>query len=171
MHGRKMSQFLLCWLLLVLGYLIENASCLVGCLTLLKESNQLERISRHHLVQVHKLELMCLGLHEEDFFTFLLRRGYFHCSTEVATLAVAKKLYSMPHELMHWHENGLLRCTQSANQLVPYIWKTGNSFEVTLDAFIKVCLCTICLVWTSLHDDAGSLGQANVLKALTHEVK
>jgi hypothetical protein len=32
-----MSRFLLFWLLLVLGYLLKNASCLVGRLTLLKE--------------------------------------------------------------------------------------------------------------------------------------
>ncbi len=35
---------------------------LVGCLTLLKESNHLERVGRRHLVQVCKLELMHLGL-------------------------------------------------------------------------------------------------------------
>jgi hypothetical protein len=77
----------------------------------------------------------------------------------------------MLHELMHWQESRLLGRTKSANQLVPYIWKTGNSLKVTLDAFIKVFFHMICLVWTLLHDDAGPLGQANVLKALTHEVK
>jgi hypothetical protein len=34
-----MSCILFLWLLLVLGNLLDNASCLVGCLTLLKESN------------------------------------------------------------------------------------------------------------------------------------
>jgi hypothetical protein len=58
-----------------------------------------------------------------------------------------------------------------ANQLVAYIGKTGNSLKVILDTFIKICLCTICIVWTSLCDDAGPFGQAYVLKALTHEVK
>jgi hypothetical protein len=47
----------------VLGDLFENASRLVGCLTMLKESNKLERVSRHCLVQVHELQLMRLGLH------------------------------------------------------------------------------------------------------------
>jgi hypothetical protein len=50
--GRKMSCFLLFQLLLVLGNLLENTSHLVGCLTLLEESNKLERVSRHRLVQV-----------------------------------------------------------------------------------------------------------------------
>ncbi len=44
---KKMSQFLFLWLLLILGNLIKNASRLVGCLTLLKEGNQSERVGRH----------------------------------------------------------------------------------------------------------------------------
>ncbi len=151
----KMSHFLLFWLLLVLDNLLENASRLVGCLTLLKESNKFERVSRHHLVQVRKLELMCLGLCKEDLFTLLLCRGYFHCSTEVATLKVAEKLHSMLHELMHWHERGLLGRTKPANQLVAYIGKPGNGLKVILDTFVEVCLRTICIVWTSLCNDAG----------------
>jgi hypothetical protein len=39
MRDRKMSRFLFLWLLFILGDLIKNASCLVGCLTLLKEGN------------------------------------------------------------------------------------------------------------------------------------
>ncbi len=97
----EMSSFLLLWLLLVLGNLLENASRLVGCLTLLKENNKLERVSRHHLVQVRKLELMRLGLRKEDLFTLLLRHGYFHCLAEVATPKVAEKLHLMPHTLVH----------------------------------------------------------------------
>jgi hypothetical protein len=120
-HGRKMSRFLLFWLLLVLGNHLKNASCLVGPLTLLEESDQLERVSRHCLVQVCKLQLMRLGLGKEDLFSLLLRRGYFHCSTEVATLEVAEKLYSTPHEFVYWHESGLLGRTKPANQLVAYI--------------------------------------------------
>ncbi len=92
MCRRKMSHFLFFWLLLILGNLLENASCLASCLTLLKESNKLEQVSRHRLVQVRKLELMRLGLCKEDLFTFPLRRGYFHHSTEVATLEIAEKL-------------------------------------------------------------------------------
>jgi hypothetical protein len=75
-RGRKMSRFLLFWLLLVLDDLLENASRLVGCfLTLLKESNQLERVSRHRLVQVRELELMRLGFHEENLLALFLRNG------------------------------------------------------------------------------------------------
>ncbi len=148
--SRKMSRFLLFWLLLVLGNLLENASPLVGCLTLFKESDKLERVSRYHLVQVSKLELMHLGLRKEDLFTLLLRRGYFHHWTEVATLKIAEKLSSRPHELVHSRESGLLGCTKPANQLVAYIWKTGNSLKVILDTFVEVCLHTICIVWTSL---------------------
>ncbi len=149
----------------------REARHLVGCLTLLKESNELERVSRHHLVQVRKIELMHLGLHKEDLFTLLLHRGYFHHLTKVATLEIAEKLYSTPHELMHWHESGLLGCTKPANQLVACIGKTGDSHQVILDTFVKVCLFTICIVWTSLCDDADPFGQAYVLKALTYEVK
>ncbi len=137
MQDRKLSHFLLFWLLLVLGNLLENASRLVGCLTLLKESDYLEWVSRHRFVQVYKLVLMCLGLHKEDFLTLLLLRGYFHHSMEVATLKVAEKLYLMPHELMHWHESGLLGYTKPMNQLVAYIWETGNGLKVIPDALIK----------------------------------
>jgi hypothetical protein len=135
-HGRKLSRFLLFWLLLVLGDLLENASRLVGCLTLLEESNQLERVSRRHLIQVHGLKLMCLGLCNKDLFTLLLHRGYFHCLTEVATLKVAYKLYLMPHEVMHWHESRLLGCTKPANQLVTYIWKSSNSLKVNVKHYL-----------------------------------
>ncbi len=89
MRGKKMSRFTFLWLLLVLGNLLKNASHLVGCLTLLKESNHLERVDRHHLVQVSKLVLVCLTLRKENLLTLLLHCGYVHCSTEVATLEVA----------------------------------------------------------------------------------
>ncbi len=92
MCNRKLNCFPFLWLL-VLGDLLENASHLVGCLTLLEEGNHLERVSRHHLVQVGKLVLVRLGLRKEDLFTLLLYRGYVHCSTEVTTLKVAEKLY------------------------------------------------------------------------------
>ncbi len=137
-RGRKMSCFLFLRLLLVLGNLLENASCLVGCLTLLEESDQLERVSGHRLVQVRKIELMRLGLCKEDLFTPLLRRGYFHCLMEVATLKIAEKLYSAPHELVHRHESRILGRMKPANQLVAYIGKPGNSLEVILDTFVKV---------------------------------
>jgi hypothetical protein len=113
--GGKMSCFLFLWLLLILGNLIKNASRLVGRLTLLKEGNHSEQVGRHRLVQVGELFLVCLGLREEDLFTLLLRRGYVYRSTEVVTLEVAEKLHSIPHELVHWHESGLLGCTKPAN--------------------------------------------------------
>jgi hypothetical protein len=69
------------------------------------------------------------------------------------------------------HESGLLGRPKSANQLVPYVWESGNGLKVILDALVKVCLCTICIVWALLCDDAGPLGQAYTLKALTHETK
>ncbi len=95
--GRNMSCTLFLWLLLVLGNLLKNASCLVGCLTLLKEGNHSERVGRYRLVQVGELVLVHLRLRKEDLFTLLLRRGYVHHSTEVVTLKVAEKLHSMPH--------------------------------------------------------------------------
>jgi hypothetical protein len=90
---------------------------------------------------------------------------------EVVTLEVAEKLHSTPCELVHWHECRLLGCTKPVNQLVAYIWETGDSLEVIPDALIKVQLCTICIVWALLCNDAGPLGQAYVLKALIHETK
>jgi hypothetical protein len=47
-HGRKMSCYLFFWLLFIFGDLLKNAR--LSCLTLLKESNELERVSGHHLV-------------------------------------------------------------------------------------------------------------------------
>ncbi len=94
--------------LLVLGDLHKNASCLVVCLTMLKEGNHSERVGRHCLVQVGKLVLVRLRLREEDLFTLLLRHGYIHCPTKVVALEVAEKLYLMMHELVHQHESRLL---------------------------------------------------------------
>ncbi len=155
-----MSLFLFLWLLLVLGNLLKNASRLVGRLTLPEEKDHLERVGRHRLVQVCKHVLMRLGLREEDFLTLLLHRGYFHCLMEVATLKVAEKLHLTPRELVHQHECGLLGCMKPANQLVAYIWETGNSLEIIPYALVKVCLRTICIVWALLCNDAGPLGQA-----------
>ncbi len=166
-----MSRFPFLWLLLVLGNLLENASCHVGCLTLLKESNHPERVGRYPLVQVSKLVLVRLRLREEDLFTLLLCRGYIHCSMEVNTLEVAEKLHLALCELVHWHECGLLGCTKPANQLVANVGKPGDGLKVVPNALIKVCLCTICIFWALLLEDAGPLGQAYVLKALTQEAK
>jgi hypothetical protein len=166
-----MRRTLFLWLLLVPGYLVENASCLVGCLTLLKEGNHSERVGRYHLVQVGKLVLVHLGLREEDLFTFLLRCGYVHHSTEIVTLKVAEKLHSTPHELVHRHESGLFCHTKPANQLVTNVWEPGNGLEVVPDALVKVCLCLICIVRALFCNNAGPLCQAYVLKSLTQEAK
>jgi hypothetical protein len=72
---------------------------------------------------------------------------------------------------VHWHESRLLGCTKPANQLVAHNGETGNSLEVIPDALIKVCICTICIVWALFCNDAGPLSQAYALKALTHEAK
>ncbi len=165
--GRNRSCTLFLWLLLVLGDLLGNVSCLVGCLTLLKEGNHSERVGRYHLVQVSKLVLVRLRLRKEDLFTLLLRRGCAHCSMEVVTLEVAKKLHSTPHELVHWHESGLLCCMKPANQLVANVGEPGNGLEVVPDALVEVFLCTICIVRALFRNDAGPLCQAYVLKALT----
>jgi hypothetical protein len=155
-----MSHLLFLWLLLILGNLLENASCLVGCLTLHKESNELERVSRHCLVQVHKLVLVHLRLQEEDLFTLLLHRGYFHHLAEVAILEVAEKLHLTLYELVNWHTSKLLGCTKPANELVAYIGKTGNSLKVIIDTIVKACLCMTCMGWTLLCNDIGPFGQA-----------
>jgi hypothetical protein len=168
---RKLSRTLFLWLLLVLGNLLKNASCLVGRLTLLEEGNHSERVGTYRLFQVGELVLVRLRLREEDLFTLLLRRGYVHHSTEVVTLKVAEKLHLMPHELMHWHESGLLCRTKPANQLVANVGEPGNDLKVVPDALVEVCLCTICTVWALFHDDTGPLFQAYALKALTQEAK
>jgi hypothetical protein len=166
-----MSHFLFFWLLFILGDLLENASRFVGCLTLLKENNEFEQVSMHHLVQVKELELMHLGLCEEDLFTLLLHCGYFHHSTEVANLKIAAELYPTLHELMNWHESGLLGSTKPADQLVADIWEPVNSLRVIPDAFVEVCLRTICVVGTLLRDDVGPFDQTYVQKTPTHQVE
>jgi hypothetical protein len=143
-----MSRILILWLLLVLGNLLKNASCLVGCLTLLKEGNHAERVGRHHLVQVGKLVLVRLRLRKEDLFTLLLRRGYVHCSTEVVALEVAEKLYSTMHELVYWHESRLLGHTKPVNQLVTNVVEPNNGLKVVPDTFVDFFLRTICIFWT-----------------------
>jgi hypothetical protein len=169
--NRKMSRYLFLWLLLILCNLIKYTSRLVGCLTLLKECNHSERVGRHRLIRVSELVLVRLRLREEDLFTLLLCRGYVHHSTEVVTLEVAEKLHSTPHELLHWHEIGLLGRTKPANQLVANVGEPGKGLKVVPDALIEVCLCTICIIQAWFCDDAGPICQAYVLKALTQEAK
>ena len=90
---------------------------------------------------------------------------------EVATLEVAEKLHSTPHELVHRHESGLLCHTKPANQPVANVGEPGNSLKVVPDALVEVCLHTICIVWALFCNDAGPLCQAYVLKALPQEAK
>jgi hypothetical protein len=90
---------------------------------------------------------------------------------EVATPDVAEKLYSTPHEFVHWHESRFPGSTEPENQLVTYIWESGDGLKVIVDTLVKVCFCTICIVWASLCNDAGPLGQAYALKLLTHETE
>ncbi len=71
----------------------------------------------------------------------------------------------MPHELVHWHESGIRGRTKPANQLITYIWKSGDSLKVILDTLVKVCLHTICIVWASLCNDAGPLSQTSLAPA------
>ncbi len=144
-----MSCFLSLWLLLILGDLIKNASCLVGCLTLLEEGNHSERVGRYRLVQVGELVLVPLRLRKEDLFTLLLRHEYVYCLTEVVTLKVAEKLHLMPHELVHQHESRLLGHAKPANQLVPDVGEPSDSLKVVPDALIEVCLRPICIFWAS----------------------
>jgi hypothetical protein len=152
----KMSHLLLFWLLFVLGNLLKNAGLFVGRLTLLKKSNELERVRGHRLVCIRKLKLMRLGLRKEDLFALLLRHGHFHCSLELATVKVAEELHSMPHELVHWHGGRLFGSTRPAYQLVADIGEPGNCLKVIPDALIKVTFVQSasvghCLAMTFVH--------------------
>ncbi len=111
---------------------------------------------------------MRLRLRKEDLFTLLLHSGYVHSSTEVVALKVAEELYLTTHELMHWHESGLLGPKNPANQLVSNVGEPGDSLKVVPDTIIEVFFHTTCIFWALLCNDAGSLGQAYVLKTLTH---
>ncbi len=169
--SRNMSRNLFIWLLLVLGNLLKNASCLVSRLTLLKEGNHSEWVGRYRLVQVGKLVLVHLRLCKEDLFTLLLLHGYVHFLMEVVTLKVAKKLHSMPHELVHRHESRLFCYTKPANQLVANVGEPGNGLKVVPDALVKFCLCAICILRAWFCNNAGPLCQAYILKALTQVAK
>jgi hypothetical protein len=144
-RSRKMSRFLFLWLPLILGNLLKNARCLVSCLTLLKEGDELDQVLRHCFIQVRKLFLMHLRLRKEDLFTLLLQCGHFHC-VEVATLEVAEELYSTPHELVHWHGGRLLGCTKPADQLAANVGEHGDSLKVVPDTIVEACLQMICIV-------------------------
>ena len=99
---------LLFFLLFHLLDLLKDTSHFIGSLMLLEKDNKPKWVRRQHLVHLRKLVLMCLGLREEDLFVLLLCCGQLHHSMDVATVKVAEKLYSMLHELMHWHVGRLL---------------------------------------------------------------
>ncbi len=53
----------------------------------------------------------------------------------------------MLHELVQWHESGLLGSTKPADQLVANIGEPGNGLKVIIpDAFVEVRLCIICVL-------------------------
>jgi hypothetical protein len=159
------------WLLFVLGNLLKIASHFVGCLTLLKESDEVEQVRRHHLACICKLKLMHLRLHKEDLFTLLLCCGQLHGSTYETTIKIADEPYSTPHELVHLHEVGLLGNTKPADQLVANIGEPSNGLKVISDAFVKVCLHMVCIAGALLCNDVSPFGQTCILKTLTHQVK
>ncbi len=167
----RWAVFFFFWLLFILGNLLKNANCFVGCLTLLKESDELEWVSEHCLVCICKLKLMHLRLRKEDLLTPLLHHGYLHRSTWVAIVEIADELYSTLLKLVHRHECGLLGSTKPADQLVANIREPGNSLKVIPDAFVKVCLWTICVVGALLCNDVRLFGQTYILKTPTHQVK
>ncbi len=108
MCNGKVSRLLFFQLIFVLGNLLKNNSHFVSCLTLLKESNELEQVGGHCPVCIRKLRLMHLGLCKEEFFTLFLHCGNLHGLMEVATFKMADELYLTPHERVHWHEGRLL---------------------------------------------------------------
>jgi hypothetical protein len=69
-HEGKMSRLLLFWLLLLLGNLLKNAGRFFGSLTLLEKGDKPKWVHGHHLVCVHELKLMHLGLRKEDSLLF-----------------------------------------------------------------------------------------------------
>ncbi len=91
--------------------------------------------------------------------------------TDVATIKVGEELYSMPHELMHWHEGGLLGGAKPADQLVADIGEPSNCLRVIPDALVKVHLCTVCFGGTLLGNDACPFSETYNLKTLTPQVE
>ncbi len=110
-----------------------------------------------------ELELMRLCLREEDLFALHLHCGHSHCSTDVATVKVAEELYLTLHELMHWHEGGLLGSAKPENQLVPNIGEPGDCPKLVPDAFIEVCLRMLCVSGASLGNKACPYGKTYIL--------
>jgi hypothetical protein len=108
---------------------------------------------------------------QRRFFTLFSHRGYPHGLMEIATIEIADELYSMLHELVHWHESGLLGSTKPADQMVANIGEPGDCLKVIPDAFVEVCLHTVCISGALLGIDVDLFGWAYVLKTLNHQVK
>ena len=64
------------------------------------------------------------------------------------------------HELLNQHEGRILGSTKPADQLVANIGEPGDCLKVIPDAFIEVCLCTVCIGGALLDNDVGLSGQA-----------
>ncbi len=170
-RSKMMSRLLFFWLPFALDNLLKSARCFVSCLTLLKQSDELEQVRGHHLVCIRELKLMRLGLREEELLNLLLHCGYFHHSTELATIEIADEVYSPPHEPVHQHESGLLGGTKPVNQLVVDIGEPGDGLKVIPDAFVEVRLCMVCVGGTLLCDAICPFSQTYMLKTLTLQVK
>ncbi len=114
---------------------------------------------------------MRLGLRKEDLFALLLHCGQLYCSTDVATTEVAEELYSMLHELMHWHEGRLFGSAKPVDQLIANIGEPDHCLKVIPDVLVKVCLCTVCVGGALLSNDACPFGKTYIWKRLTHKVE
>jgi hypothetical protein len=83
---------------------------------------------------------------------------------EVAILKIAEKLYSMPHELVHQHESGLLGSTKPADQLVAYIGEPSHGLGESLMHLLKFAsvqsaslghrFAMTLVLWPSLHPES-----------------
>ncbi len=77
----------------------------------------------------------------------------------------------MPHELVHQHEGGLHGSTKPADQLIANIAEPGDGLKAIPDAFLEICLCTVCVIGALLCNDICPFCQTYILKTLTHQVK
>ncbi len=94
-----------------------------------------------------------------------------HCLTEVTAVKVTKELHSMLHNLMHWHEHGLLGKAKPINQLVANIQESRNSLKVVLNALIEVVLCEVRIAKALLTHNIGTLHETDVLETLAHQAE
>jgi hypothetical protein len=88
---------------------------------------------------------------------------------EVATLEIAEELYSTPHELVHWHEGGLLGCTKPVDQLVANVGEPHECLEIISLAFDEVFERLALIIQATCRDDVQPFDQADLLEALLQE--